>query len=114
MADFLYLYRGTEPVTAALSPQQMQDYLRHFQEWIVSLTKADKISSCGPLGQGGRTLAGPRALITDGPYAEAKDLIGGYTVISADNLDDATEIARGCPFLLVGGTVEIRSVLGVK
>jgi hypothetical protein len=114
MADFLYLYRGTEPVAAALSPQQMQDYLRHFQDWIVSLTMAGKISSCGPLAQGGRTLSGPRALITDGPYAEAKDLIGGYTIISAASLDEATEIARGCPFLTVGGTVEIRPVLSVK
>ena len=43
MADSLCLYRGTEPVTAARSPQQMQDYLPHFQEWIVSLTKAGKI-----------------------------------------------------------------------
>jgi len=42
MADSLCLYRGTEPVTAARSPQQMQDYLPHFQEWIVSLTKAGK------------------------------------------------------------------------
>ena len=114
MADSLCLYRSREPVTAARSPQQMQDYLPHFQEWIVSLTKAGKISSCGPLAQGRRTLAGPRALMTDGPYAEAKDLIGGYTVISAESLDEATEIARGCPFLVVGGTVEIRPVLSAK
>jgi hypothetical protein len=52
--------------------------------------------------------------MTDGPYAEAKDLIGGYTVISADSLDEATEIARGCPFLVVGGTVEICPVLSAK
>jgi hypothetical protein len=80
MADFLRLYRGTEPVNAALSPQQKQDYQRHFQDWIISLTKAGKISSCGPLAQGGRTLAGARSLITEGPYAEAKDLVGGYTL----------------------------------
>ena len=66
------------------------------------------------MGQRGRTLSGPKALMTDGPYAEAKDLIGGYTVISAEHLDEATEIARGCPFLPVGGTVEIRPVLSVK
>jgi hypothetical protein len=89
----------------------MQDYLRHFQEWIVSLTKAGKISRRGPLAQGRRMLAGPRALMTDGPYAGAGDLIGGYTVISVDSLDEATEIARGCPFLVVGGTVEICPVL---
>jgi hypothetical protein len=114
MAEFLYLYRGTDPVVAALSPHQMQDYMQRFQGWITSLTQAGKISSCGPLGDGSRTIAGAKASVTDGPYAEAKDLIGGYTVISARDLDEATEIARGCPFLAVGGTVEIRSVLAVK
>jgi hypothetical protein len=59
-------------------------------------------------------MIGSAGLMTDGPYAEAKDLIGGYTVIAAKDFDEATEIARGCPFLGVGGTVEIRSVLSVK
>src|SRR5215469_15162323 len=61
MAEFLYLYRGTDPVVAALSPQQMQDYMQRFQGWITSLTQAGKISSCGPLGDGSRTIAGAKA-----------------------------------------------------
>ena len=113
MTDVLYLCRGTERVNGALSPRQMQDYLRHFQDWIASLTKAGKIRAAD-LWPSGRTLSGPRAMMTDGPYAEAKDLIGGYTVISAKSLDEATEIARGCPFLPVGGTVKIRPVLSVN
>lgn len=92
----------------------MQDYLQRFQTWITSLTRAGKISSCGPLANGGRTMIGPKAVVSDGPYAESKDLVGGYTVLTAKDLDDATEIARGCPFLNVGGTVEIRTVLSVK
>jgi hypothetical protein len=52
--------------------------------------------------------------VADGPYAEAKDLVGGYTVLAAKDLEEATEIARGCPFLDVGGTVELRSVFSVK
>jgi hypothetical protein len=114
MAEFLYLYRGSERVNAALSPQQMQDYLQRFQSWIMSLTSAGRISSCGPLAGGGRTMVGPKAVISDGPYTESKDLVGGYTVLTAKDLDDATEVARGCPFLSVGGTVEIRAVLSVK
>src|SRR6516165_7309937 len=103
MADFLYLYRGSERVNAALSPQQMQDHMQRFQDWIASLTKAGKISSCGPLAGGGRTVKGPTAEVSDGPYAEAKDLIGGYTVLSASDIHEATDVARGCPFLNVGG-----------
>lgn len=97
-----------------LSPQQMEDYLHRFQGWIASLTRAGKISSCGPMAAGGRTMSSPKRHVSDGPYAETKDLVGGYTVLTAHDLDEATEIARGCPFLDVGGTVEIRSVLSVK
>jgi hypothetical protein len=114
MSEYLYLYRGSERVNAALSPQQMQEYLQRFQGWIVSLTRAGKISSCGPLAAHGKTMKGPTAEVSDGPYAEAKDLVGGYTVLSASDFDEATEIARGCPFLGVGGIVEIRPVLSVK
>jgi hypothetical protein len=114
MTEFLYLYRGSERVNAALSPQQMQDYMGRFQSWIASLTKAGKISSCGPLGNGSRTIIGSNAVVSDGPYAEAKDLVGGYTVLTAKDLEEATEIARGCPFLDVGGAVEVRTVLSVK
>jgi hypothetical protein len=77
MAEFLYLYRGSERVNAALSPQQMQDFLHRFQGWIASLTRAGKISSCGPLAAGGRTMSFPKGHVSDGPYAEAKDLVGG-------------------------------------
>lgn len=110
MAEFLYLYRGSERVTAGMSPQQMQDYLQRFAGWIGSLGERGRLSStsCAPLDPGGRTLRGPRAVVTEGPYAEAKDLVGGFSVISAEDLDDAVVLARECPFLEVGGTVEVR------
>ena len=114
MAEFLYLYRGAEPIVGALQPQQAQDYLQKFQNWILELTTAGKIGSCGPLAPDGRVIAGPKAIITDGPFAEAKDIVGGYSVVTAADIDEATELARNCPFLQIGGVVEIRSVLPVK
>ncbi len=114
MAEFLFLYRGADADTAALSPKEMQDYMQRFQNWIVSLTKAGKLTSCGPLEKGGKMLVGPSGLVTDGPFAETKDLIGGYSVVSAKDQDEATELARDCPFLAIGGTVDIRAVLDVK
>ena len=48
--------------------------------------------------------------MTDGPYAEAKDLVGGYIVIQAENLAHAAEISKGCPILEVGGSVEVRPI----
>jgi hypothetical protein len=112
MAEFLYLYRGSERVTAGMSPQQMQEYLQRFAGWIGSLGERKLLSStsCAPLDPSGKTLSGPKAVVTEGPYAEAKDLVGGFSVISAQDLDAAVVLARECPFLGVGGTVEVRQL----
>ena len=61
MAEFLYLYRGSERVTAGMSPQQMQDYLQRFAGWIGSLSERQRLSttSCAPLEPTGKTLTGP-------------------------------------------------------
>jgi hypothetical protein len=113
MAEFLYLYRGTEPATAKLSPQQMQEYMQAFQRWIGELAAAGRLGACAPLTPSGRTLSGRDGVASDGPYAEAKDLVGGYTVVTATDLDEATNVARGCPFLTIGGSVEIRPVIDI-
>ena len=59
---------------------------------------------------GGKRLAGYGAefRVTDGPYTEAKEVIGGYFTISADNFDEAVKIAEGCPHLKFGGRIELR------
>jgi len=110
MAEFLYLYRGSERVTAGMSPQQMQDYLQRFVGWIGSLGERGRMSTttCAPLEPTGKTLTGSKAVVTEGPYAEAKDLVGGFTVITAQDLDAAVVLARESPFLAIGGSVEIR------
>jgi hypothetical protein len=50
-------------------------------------------------------------VVTNGPYVEIKELIGGYSMIKCDTLEEATEISKGCPILLVGGNVEVRQVV---
>ena len=59
----------------------------------------------------GKVLRGPRgASVTDGPYSETKETVGGYILISAQNLDEAVEIARECPGLDYQLTVEVRPI----
>ncbi len=53
---------------------------------------------------------GPDRVVTDGPYAETKDVIGGFLIIEAADLADAVELAKGCPILSRGGAVEVRAV----
>jgi len=53
---------------------------------------------------------GSKKAVTDGPFAEAKDIIGGFTLIEARDLDHAVELSKGCPILEVDGAVEVRPI----
>ncbi|MEZ6096123.1 MAG: YciI family protein [Pirellulaceae bacterium] len=50
--------------------------------------------------------------VTDGPFIEAKELVGGYSIVEADSIDHAAEMAKGCPVLTHGGNVEVRQLAG--
>jgi hypothetical protein len=66
-----------------------------------------------PLERKGAVVGGRRKSVTDGPYTETKELVGGFSIIVARDLDHATEIASGCPILERGGSVEVRPVLSL-
>jgi hypothetical protein len=108
MAEYLYLFRGGE--MRNMSPDVMQRQMEKWRVWIGDLAQKGKFKGGDPLEDGGRTLTGKNKTVTDGPYAEAKDLVGGYLVVTAGTLDEATEMARGCPIFESNGTVEVRSV----
>jgi len=63
-----------------------------------------------PLEAGGKVVRGTQKSVTDGPYAEAKDIVGGYILVEARDLAQAVEISKGCPILEAGGSVEVRPV----
>jgi hypothetical protein len=53
---------------------------------------------------------GKQKIVHDGPFAEAKDIVGGYVVVEANDLTQAVELSKGCPILDVGGSVEVRPI----
>ena len=63
-----------------------------------------------PLERTGKVVRGQNAVV-DGPYTEAKDLVGGYTIVEAKDIDQAAELSLGCPILAGGGSVEVRPVM---
>jgi hypothetical protein len=108
---FLYIFRGgTDP--AKISPEEMQKNMDAWWAWINDLRSKGHFEAGHPLQEGGRVLSGKRGqTVTDGPFAEGKEEIGGYMLISAKDLVTATEFAKGCPILgRDGGTVEIRVI----
>jgi hypothetical protein len=109
MASFMLIFRGGD--AAGDSPEQMQQHMQQWMTWFDGLSKAGVFKGQGsPLAPGGKLLRGKRKVVSDGPFAEAKDLVGGYAIVEAQDLEAATEIARGCPTYEKDGAVEVRPV----
>ncbi len=92
------------------SPEQMQASIKQWQDWIGGIAAQGKFVSTNRLGFEGKTLK-PNNVIADGPYAEVKEIVGGYILVKATNLDEAMKLAEGCPILNIGGHVEVRNVM---
>lgn len=92
------------------SSEQMQGNIQQWMDWFGGIAAQGKIVNTNRLSFEGKTLK-PNNVIADGPYAEVKEMIGGYVVVKATNIDEAMKLAEGCPILNHGGNVEIRSVI---
>jgi hypothetical protein len=110
MPNFLYVFRGGGMGRDKLSPQEMQQQMAKWGAWVQDLTAKGHFKGGNPLEAAGKTVRGKKKAITDGPYAEAKDLVGGYLLIEARDLNEAVELSLACPGLDVEGTVEVRPV----
>jgi hypothetical protein len=107
------LYRRTAEASRAAmgSPEQAQRSLQKWRAWMKDLTDKGHLKDVGqPLDDAGKVVGGAKKTVTDGPYMETKDIIGGYSLIEARDLDQAATIAAGCPILDFGGMVEVRPV----
>ena len=113
MSEFVYLFRTTESDRQAAmgNPEQAKRSMAAWMAWIRDLEAKGKLKERGrPLNLGGRQVRGRKRLVTDGPFAESKDIVLGFMIVDAKDLAEATELARGCPMLDGDGTVEIRPV----
>jgi hypothetical protein len=109
MAEFLYLYRGGERGT---TPDDSQQIMQKWMAWFKELTASGNLKDGGqPLEAEGKIVKSKNGPATDGPFAEAKDLVGGYTLIEAPSLERAAELAKGCPILERQGFVEVRPIM---
>jgi hypothetical protein len=111
---FMLLFRDATPeVYEAMSHQQKSDCMDAWNDWYAGLDAQDRVISAHPLEHSGRVVSGRHGeKVVDGPYSEAKEILGGYFMITADSLDEATAIAQQCPNLRNGMLVEVRQVAG--
>ena len=108
--EFILLFRGTN-WAKGLSPEEIQTMTGRFMGWFEELSQQGKLRAGQPLEHTGKIVSGPKGrIVADGPFAESKEAIGGYFILTVDSLDEAVEIAQGCPSLEYGGAVEVRPV----
>jgi hypothetical protein len=109
MEKFIYLFRGGMP--ANLSPEDMQAQMQRWMKWMEGLGQKGTLVGGEPLQTTGKQVNGKKKVVTDGPFVEAKEMVGGYLVVNAKDINDAVEISKGCPiFEYDDGKVEVRPI----
>jgi hypothetical protein len=104
----MILFRGTK-WDKGLSPEEIQNVLNRWTQWYARLAKEMKVISARPLVARGKIVKGKKKrIVSDGPFAESKEAIAGYFLLDVRTMDEAVEIAKECPTLDYGGSVEVR------
>ncbi|HZE71926.1 MAG TPA: YciI family protein [Pyrinomonadaceae bacterium] len=107
---FMLILRGGK-ADRDFSPSEYGRTIQKYLDWIEGLRKKGVYEAGEPLEETGRVLSGTSgAIVTDGPFAESKETVGGYFIIKARDLVEATEIAKGCPIFESGGGLEVRQI----
>jgi hypothetical protein len=107
----LHVYRGKPEAHATLSPADMQKHMDQWGAWIGQAMQEGWMLDPGDALQREGKVVNAK-VVTDGPFVESKEVVGGFSIVQANSIDDASKLAKGCPGLLVGGSVEVRPMAG--
>lgn len=108
-SPYLLIFREASADTyKTLSPEQRQQLMQQWNDWYDGLAAQGKVQHGHPLEPAGRVVSAAR--VVDGPFAESKEVVGGYFLLTVGSMEEATAIAQRCPSLPLGMTVEVRAV----
>lgn len=111
MNEFILIFRNVVNPDFNPSPEQMQEVTNQWMNWIGGIAAQNKLADRGNrLSIADARVVKPNNVVTDGPYSEIKEFINGYTIVKTATLEEAVELAKGCPILKVGGNVEVRTI----
>jgi hypothetical protein len=110
MDEFMLIFRHEDGKKIA-SPEQMQIWMKQTMDWIGGIAAQNKFSGGNGLPFEDSRVVGHNNVVTNGPFGEIKETIGGYVIVKAESVDEAVEFAKGCPVLQgEGNTVEVRKI----
>ncbi len=110
MEEFALIMRHEDGEKVA-SPEQIQIWMKQTMDWIGGIAAQNKFSGGTGLPFKDSKVVGSNKVVTNGPFGEIKETIGGFIIVKADSIDEAVEFAKGCPVLQgEGNSVEVRKV----
>lgn len=111
MNQYLLLFRGGDDDLATYSAEEQQAHMQKWFAWMGKLGEEGRMLGAEPLHPNGKTVSGTAKVVSDGPYMEGKEMVGGYLMMKAASYDEAVELAKDCPVLeFEDGNVEIREI----
>ncbi len=112
MKEFVILFRQADTNNSYATPAEKQIIMKRWDDWIGGIAAQGRLGgTCNRLSSQGKVLKAG-GIITDGPFVEVREALGGFIVVKAENLDEAITLAHGCPAIDYNGSVEIRPFLG--
>lgn len=114
MANFLFIYRSEPFDMSKVSPEQMQQSMDRWSKWIQQGFAEGWLLDAGDALMPKARIVHRDQVVTDGPFVESKEVVGGYSVVKAASLDEAVGFAKNCPNVVEGGHVEIRQMAGLS
>jgi len=110
MDEFILIFRHMDGKKVA-SPEQIQIWMKQTMDWIAGIAAQNKFSGGNGLPFEDARVVRSNNIVTNGPFGEIKETIGGYIIVKANSVDEAVEFAKGCPVLQgEGNSVEVRRI----
>jgi hypothetical protein len=110
MDEFALIMRHEDGLKVA-SPEQIQHWMKQTMDWIGGIAAQNKFSGGNGLPFENSRVVWHNNVVTNGPFGDIKETIGGFIIVKADSIDEAVEFAKGCPVLQgEGNSVEVRKI----
>ena len=110
MKDFLFIYKSDYTTMQNRSAEEAEAMMKRWMDWLGNIASQNKLVDRGNRLENSGRIVKSNNIVTNGPYTDIKESIGGYSLVKAESYDEAVEFAKGCPVLFTGGNVEVREI----
>jgi hypothetical protein len=106
----MLVFRGSDVYQPGQSPEALQTLKQKMIDWVIDLSKRGVHIASEPLQPTGKQVSGSKKTVANSPFGEGREIIGGVTIVQARDINEAVEIAKGCPILDSNASIEVRPI----